>query len=94
MKRKRKESARVKLEGTYKKNIQEKRNKNMQYNKVLPLIVSKEVDKWSVAELKRMINWKKVKADGATPARKKNLIMLWDLVKGGGELTLPKRSKE
>ena len=27
------------------------------------------MDKWYVAELKKMINWEKVKADGATPAK-------------------------
>ena len=29
-----------------------------------------------------MINWKKVKADGAMPVRKKDLLVLWDLVWG------------
>ena len=41
-----------------------------------------------------MINWKKVKADGVTPARKKDLLVLWDLVRGRHEPTLPKRSEE
>ena len=52
------------------------------------------MDKWYVDDLKKMINWKKVKADGATPARKKYLRMLWGLVWGRPEPTLPKRSKE
>ena len=41
-----------------------------------------------------MINWKKVKADGATPARKKDLLVLWNLVRGRPEPTPPKRSEE
>ena len=41
-----------------------------------------------------MINWKKVKADGAMPARKKDLLVLWDLVRGMPKPTPPKRSKE
>ena len=41
-----------------------------------------------------MINGKKVKADGATPARKKDLLVLWNLVRGRPEPTPPKRSKE
>ena len=41
-----------------------------------------------------MINWKKFKADGTTPARKKDLLMLWDLVWGRPKPTLPKRSEE
>ena len=41
-----------------------------------------------------MINWKKFKADGTTPARKKDLLMLWELVWGRTEPTLPKRSEK
>ena len=52
------------------------------------------MDKWYVAELKKMINWEKVKADGATPVRKKDLLVLWDLVRGRLETTPPKRSKK
>ena len=52
------------------------------------------MDKWSVAEPKKIINRKKVKDDGATPARKKDLLVLWDLVRGRPKLTPPKRSEE
>ena len=52
------------------------------------------MDKGSVADLKEMINWKKVKADGATPARKKDLLVLWDLVWGRPKTTMPKRYEE
>ena len=41
-----------------------------------------------------MINWKLVKADGATPARKKYLLVLWDLVRGRPKPTSPKRPEE
>ena len=41
-----------------------------------------------------MINWKKVKADGVTPARKKDLLVLWDLVRGRPKPTPPKLSEE
>ena len=58
------------------------------------MLASKEVDKWSVADLKKMSNSKKVKADGATPARKKDLHVLWGLVRGRPEPTPPKRSEE
>ena len=52
------------------------------------------MDKWSVSDLKKLINWKKVKADSATIARKKDLLVLWDLVRGRPEPTLPKWSEE
>ena len=52
------------------------------------------MDNYSVSDLRKIINWKKFKADGATPARKKDLILLWDLVRGRPKLTPPKRSKE
>ena len=41
-----------------------------------------------------MIKWKKIKADYAMPARRKDLIFLWDLVRRGGETTPPKRFEE
>ena len=37
---------------------------------------------WFIDELNRMLNWKKVEDDGATPAIKKQVIVLWDLVQG------------
>ena len=74
--RERKEYARVKQEGMYKNKIQECRDKKHQINELLTLLVSKEVNKWSVADLKKMINWKKVKADGTTHVRKKDLLVL------------------
>ena len=52
------------------------------------------MDEWSVDDLNKMINCKKFKAYGATPSRKKDLHMLWDLLWGRPEPTLPKRSKE
>ena len=52
------------------------------------------MDKWSVADLKKIINWKKVKDDGVTPEMKKDLLVLWDLVWGRPEPTPPKRSEE
>ena len=53
------------------------------------------MDKWYVADLNKMINWKKFKADGATPARKKDMLVLWYLVQGGGSNPDPsKRSEE
>ena len=58
------------------------------------MLVSKEVDKWSAAELNKMINWKKLKDDGSTPARKKDLLLLWDLVRGRPEPTPPNRSEK
>ena len=82
----RNEDARVKREGTYKKNIQEYRDRKQNINKLLTSIESKEVDKWSFTDLKKMIHWKKVKADGVTPVRKKGLLVLWNLVRGRPEL--------
>ena len=38
-----------------------------------------------------MINWDKVKADGVMPARNKDLLVLWDLVRGRPEPTPSKR---
>ena len=64
------------------------------YDVKFSALASKEVDKWSVYDLKKMINWNKVKADSATPARKKDLLLLWDLVRGRPEPTPPKRSEE
>ena len=58
------------------------------------MLVSKEVEKWYVADLNKMINWKEVKADGATPVRKKDLLVVWNLVCGRPEPTRPKHSKE
>ena len=52
------------------------------------------MEKWYVADLKKMINWDKVKADGVMPARNKDLLVLWDLVWGRPGLTPPKWSKE
>ena len=52
------------------------------------------MDKWSVADQKKMINWKKVKIDGATPARNKDLLVLWDLVRGRPKPIPPKRYEE
>ena len=40
-----------------------------------------------VADLKKMINWKKVKADGVTPTRQKELLVFWDLLQGRPEPT-------
>ena len=94
MQRERKEAARVNQEGTYKNNIQEYRYKKQQINELITSLASKEVDKWSVVDLKKIINWKKFKADGATPARKEDLIVLWELVRGRPKPTLPKRPKE
>ena len=50
----REEAARDKLEVIYKKNIQEYRDKKQQINKLLTLLASKEVDKWSVADQKKL----------------------------------------
>ena len=58
------------------------------------MLASKEVENWSVSDLKKIINWKEVKDDGATPARKKYLLVSWDLVWGRPEPTLPKQSEE
>ena len=44
--------------------------------------------------MKKMINWKKVKADNAMPARKKNIIVLWDLVRVKPGPPPPKRYEE
>ena len=52
------------------------------------------MDKWSVADLNKMINWKKFEADGATPERKKDLLVLWDLIRGRPKPTPPKRFEE
>ena len=52
------------------------------------------MDTWYVSDLKKSINWKKIKADGATPARKKDLIVLWDLEQRRPEPTSPKQSEE
>ena len=52
------------------------------------------MDKWYVADLKKMIKLNNVKADGETPVRKKGMIVLWVLVWGRPEPTLPKRSEE
>ena len=94
MQHERKEALRVKQEVKYKKNIQEHRDKNQQIKKLLNLLASKELYKWDVSNLKKMINWKKVKADGATPSRKKTLLVLWDLVRRRTKPNLPKRSDE
>ena len=40
----------------------------------------KEAETWSIDDHKKMINWKKFKADGATPARKNYLLVLRELV--------------
>ena len=58
------------------------------------MIASKEGDKWSVADLNKMIKCKRFKSDSETLARKKDLIVLWDLVQGRPKPTLPKRSEE
>ena len=92
--RERKDAARVKWEGAYKNNIKYYRDKKQQINKLLTLLTSKEVYKWSVADLKKMVNWKKVKYDGLMPARKKDLIVLWDLEQRRPEPTSPKQSEE
>ena len=55
-----KEAARFKREGTYKKNTQEYRENKQQINDLITLLVPKEVEKWSVDELKKTINRKKV----------------------------------
>ena len=94
MKYKIKEAARFNREDTYKKSIQEYRDNKQQINELLTLLALKEADKWSVADQKKMVNRKKVKDDGATPARKKDLLVLWDLVRGRPKPTPPKRSKE
>ena len=52
------------------------------------------MDKWSVSDLNKIINWEKVKADGATPARKKDMLVLSELMWGRTKPTPPKRSKE
>ena len=52
------------------------------------------MDKWSVSDLKKLINWKKFKVDSATIARKKDLIVLWDLVRGRTEPIPENRSEE
>ena len=41
-----------------------------------------------------MVNWKKVKDDGAAPVRKKDLLVLWYLMWGRPESNPPKRSEE
>ena len=92
--RERKEATRVKQEGTYTNNTQEYRDKKQHINELITSLASKEVDKWSVADLKKTINWKKVNANGATPERNKDLLVLWDMVRGKTETTPPKRSKE
>ena len=43
------------------------------------------MDKWYITDLKKIINWKKVNTDGATLARKKDLLVLWDLVRWRSE---------
>ena len=50
--------------------------------------------KWYISDLKKIINWKKVKAYGAMPARKKDPIVLWGLVWGRPEPTLPEWCEE
>ena len=58
------------------------------------MIDSKEVDKQYVSDLNKIINWKKVKADGTTPLRNKDLLVLWNLMRGRPKPTPPKRSEE
>ena len=89
-----KDAEHLKREGAYKNNTQEYMDKKQYINEILTLLASKEVDKWSVADLKKMINWKKAEADGVMPARKKNLLVLWDLVWRRPKLTPPKRFEE
>ena len=72
----RNEAARFNQEGVYKNNIQEYRDKKHQINKLLTLLASQEVDKWSVYDLNKIINWKNVKDVDVTPVSKKDLIVL------------------
>ena len=58
------------------------------------MLASKEVYNWYVADLNKIINWKNFKADGVTPARKNELLVLWDLVRGVPKPTPSKRTKE
>ena len=52
------------------------------------------MDKWSISDLNKMSNWKKVKSDGVTSVRKKDLLVLWDLEQGRPEPTPQKRYEE
>ena len=52
------------------------------------------MDKWSISDLNKMSNWKKVKSDGVTSVRKKDLLVLWDLVWGRPKTTMPKWYEE
>ena len=74
----------------YKKNIKEYRDKRHHINKLLTSLVSQEVDKWSVYDLNKIINWKNVKDVDVTPVSKKDLLVLLDLVRGG--VNLPRQS--
>ena len=58
------------------------------------MVASKEVERWYVSDLKKMINWKKVKNDGVKPTKKKDLLVLWGLVQGRPGSNPSKRSEE
>ena len=58
------------------------------------MVGSKEVERWYVSNLKKMINWKKVKTDGVKPTKNKDLLVLWGLVQGRPGPTWSKRSEE
>ena len=88
------EATQVKRESTYKNIIQEYRYKKQQINELLTSLTSKEVYKWFVSDMKKIINCKKVKADGATPVRQNDLLVLLDLVQGRPEPTPSNRSEE
>ena len=72
----RKDNVLVKQEGMYKNNIQDYRHKKQQINKLLTSLTSKELDKWSISDLNKIINQKKVKDDDETHVRKKNLFFV------------------